>query len=112
MEKMNKNTPKILGLVTLYNPELPDAAYNIMRYLPYLDSLIIWDNSPLEANLKQLVLGMLAEEANKVIWHGDGNNNCQIYPESAFLSQLLGALSFFTEEEYPYASISLALLSS
>lgn len=73
---MNKNTPKVLGLVTLYNPEFPDATYNIMRYLPYLDSLIIWDNSPLEANLKQLVLGTLAEEANKIIWHGDGNNYC------------------------------------
>ena len=73
---MNKNTPKVLGLVTLYNPEIPDAAYNIMRYLPYLDLLIIWDNSPLEANLKQLVLDTLADEANKVIWHGDGNNYC------------------------------------
>ena len=73
---MNKNAPKVLGLVTLYNPEYPDATDNIMRYLPYLDLLIVWDNSPLEANLKQLVVGTLAEEADKVVWHGDGYNYC------------------------------------
>lgn len=73
---MNKNTPKILGLVTLYNPEFPDAVDNIMRYLPNLDLLVIWDNSPLEANLKEKILESIAEEADKIIWHGDGNNYC------------------------------------
>ena len=73
---MNKNTPKILGLVTLYNPEFPNAVDNIMRYLPNLDLLVIWDNSPLEANLKEKILESIAEEADKIIWHGDGNNYC------------------------------------
>jgi rhamnosyltransferase len=76
MEEMTKNNPKILGLVTLYNPDIPDATNNIMRYLPYLDLLIIWDNSPLEANLKQKVLESLTQEADKIIWHGDGKNYC------------------------------------
>ena len=43
---MNYKT-KMLGLVTLYNPKLPNAVDNIMQYLPHLDLLIIWDNSPL-----------------------------------------------------------------
>ena len=73
---MNKYNPKVLGLVTLYNPEYPDAADNIMRYLPYLDLLIIWDNSPLESNLKQKILASLAQETDNIIWHGDGKNYC------------------------------------
>lgn len=75
MEEMNNNT-KILGLVTLYNPDLPNAVDNIMQYLPHLDFLIIWDNSPLEANLKQNILDFLTKDTDKVIWHGDGKNYC------------------------------------
>jgi rhamnosyltransferase len=75
MEEMNNNI-KMLGLVTLYHPDFPNAVDNIMRYLPYLDSLVIWDNSPLEHNLKQNILALLDTEADKVIWYGDGNNYC------------------------------------
>ena len=75
MEEIIKKT-KILGLVTLYNPEFPDAVDNIMRYLPYLDLLVIWDNSPLEANIKKKILEPLVGETDKIIWHGDGNNYC------------------------------------
>ena len=75
MEEIIKKT-KILGLVTLYNPELPDAVDNIMRYLPYLDLLVIWDNSPLEVNIKKKILEPLVGETDKIIWHGDGNNYC------------------------------------
>ena len=75
MKNISYNT-KILGLVTLYNPNPQEATANIMRYIHDVDALIIWDNSLLEANLKQLVLGTLAKEANKVVWHGDGKNYC------------------------------------
>ena len=72
---MNYKT-KMLGLVTLYNPKLPNAVDNIMQYLPHLDLLIIWDNSPLEANLKQKILEALPEGTDNIMWHGDGNNYC------------------------------------
>lgn len=75
MEEIIKKT-KILGLVTLYNPEFPDAVDNIMRYLLYLDLLVIWDNSPLEANIKKRILESMVGETDKIIWHGDGNNYC------------------------------------
>ena len=75
MEEMNYKT-KMLGLVTLYNPKLPNAVDNIMQYLPHLDLLIIWDNSPLEANLKQKILEALPEGIDNIMWHGDGNNYC------------------------------------
>ena len=38
--------------------------------------LIVWDNSPLENNLKADVLNLLGDEAEKVVWHGDGQNTC------------------------------------
>lgn len=77
MEKIKYTySTKMLGLVTLYNPAPQEAAANILRYIHDVDALIIWDNSPLEARLKEQVLESLAEEAPKVIWHGDGQNRC------------------------------------
>jgi rhamnosyltransferase len=38
---------KILGIVTLYYPP-ENVVANIHSYLPYLDGLIIWDNTPQE----------------------------------------------------------------
>ena len=40
MEKM-----KMLGVVTLFNSEKESALSNIACYAPYLDRLIVWDNS-------------------------------------------------------------------
>lgn len=76
--KENEKTysTKMLGLVTLYNPNPEEAVRNIRRYIYDIETLIIWDNSPLESNLKQKIIGSLAEEADKVIWHGDGENYC------------------------------------
>lgn len=73
---MSKNNPKVLGLVTLYNPEFPNAADNILRYLPHLDLLIIWDNTPLKSNVKQKIREYITDETDRIIWHGDGNNYC------------------------------------
>lgn len=66
----------MLGVVTLYNPEPNETASNIRRYIHDLDALIIWDNSPLEAGIKQQILADLGEDAGKVVWHGDGQNHC------------------------------------
>ena len=66
----------MLGVVTLYNPESNEVVENIKRYLTNLDALIVWDNSPLEKNLKDMILPVLSDEAEKIIWHGDGQNYC------------------------------------
>ena len=67
---------KMLGLVTLYNPDVEVASDNIKRYIHDLDSLIIWDNSPFEANLKQLLQASLESAWKKIIWIGNGENRC------------------------------------
>ncbi len=67
---------KMLGIVTLYNPNVNEAAENIMRYAPWLDMLIIWDNSPLEHGIKQQMLPLLDSIATKILWQGTGENLC------------------------------------
>ncbi len=65
---------KMLGVVTLYNPNVSEAAENIMRYAPWLDTLIVWDNSSLERNTKSQLLPLLSQVSEKIIWHGTGEN--------------------------------------
>lgn len=74
-ESRNTYSTRMLGVVTLYNPKFKDVVDNIKRYLSDLDTLIIWDNSPLEKNLKSIITALLGNEAEKVIWHGDGKNH-------------------------------------
>lgn len=69
------NTHKLLGLVSLYHPDLHEAVGNIMRYLPYLDRLIIWDNSPLECNLQKQMMPTFEKDREKIEWRGDGENH-------------------------------------
>ena len=73
---------KMLGVVTLYNPDPQVAAANILRYLSFLDKLIIWDNSPIKANLKHHIFASLQNASKRDIyverieWRGNGENLC------------------------------------
>ena len=67
---------KLLGLVTLYNPDTRKAIDNIKRYAYELDMLIIWDNSPLEADYRHQILNELSDITDRIIWHGTGENLC------------------------------------
>lgn len=71
-----KHKYKLLGLVTLFNPDAQDAAKNIKRYVYDLDELIIWDNSPLEKDLRSTILNELNDVKDKITWKGDGENRC------------------------------------
>lgn len=66
---------KMLGMVTLYNPSLDEAAANIMRYVNDLDELIVWDNTPLDKNLKADILEALHAVSDRIVWKGDGENH-------------------------------------
>lgn len=73
MEKINYKT-KLLALVTLYHPDLHDAAENILRYIGDVDTLIIWDNSPLKEKVREHLQQVLGTYADKIVWKGDGAN--------------------------------------
>lgn len=71
-----KSPLKMLGVVTLYNPNAEETAANIHSYVGGLDMLIIWDNSPLEKNLKTQFQHLLGNYWEKIIWQGTGENRC------------------------------------
>lgn len=72
----NEHHTKLLGLVTVYCSEPQETAANILRYIQDVDTLIIWDNSPLENKLQEQILARLDTYRTKVIWKGDGKNYC------------------------------------
>lgn len=73
----------VLGIVTLYNPDESRVKENIQSYKPYLDKLIIWDNSP-ESHKAWF------SEDSSVIYHSTGKNVC-IAPAISHASSYLKA---------------------
>jgi GT2 family glycosyltransferase len=67
---------KMLGVVTLYNPNIHEAVANIRRYVATIDCLIIWDNSSLVEDVKHQMHRLLQDVWQKVVWHGTGENMC------------------------------------
>ncbi len=59
---------KMMGLVTLYNTDKQSALHNISLYAPFLDKLIVWDNS-LENHEDWF------RESN-IVYHWTGENTC------------------------------------
>ncbi len=67
---------KMIGVVTLFNPQIEQAAANILLYASALDKLVVWDNSPAESEVKKQLLPLLKCINEKIIWHGTGENLC------------------------------------
>ena len=63
----------MLGVVVVYDPDM-DVIENIKGYAPYIDKLIIWDNSPLELNLHNVIMEQLHSIEDKILWQGTGKN--------------------------------------
>lgn len=63
---------KTLGVVTSYYPDIQELAANIQSYLPYLDQLIIWENTPArDSEIKNIVNYI---DSDKVEIHTTGAN--------------------------------------
>jgi len=68
---------KIIGIVTSYYPNLDELEYNINTYLPYIDHLIVWENTPSnESQIKKL----LVKFNNKIEIRTSGKNEYLAYP--------------------------------
>lgn len=61
---------KTLGIVTLYNPPA-DVAANLLSYVPHLDGLYLWDNTPGGCDTDQLFPSEIKE---KVVMCRRGRN--------------------------------------
>lgn len=62
---------KLLGIVILYHPE-DSYLQNLNSYLPLLDTLIVWDNTPQEA--KKLLNWSIVNSPEKLVMKGRGCN--------------------------------------
>jgi len=59
----------MIGLVTLYNPQVDSTISNILTYLPWLDHLILWDNSPADRHCIRSIAKQLTSYQDKLILH-------------------------------------------
>lgn len=66
---------KMLGVLTLFRPDVQVAADNIRRYAGHLDALVVWDNSPMELKVRDHLMSLIQDIDSKVIWSGDGENH-------------------------------------
>jgi rhamnosyltransferase len=64
----------MLGIVTIYNPDIKQTADNIRLYIDYIDKLIIWNNSTLESDIKNQMMALLASFSDKIHWVETGEN--------------------------------------
>ncbi|MBB3187832.1 glycosyltransferase [Microbacter margulisiae] len=69
---------KIIGIVTAYYPQPDDLETNINSYLPWIDRLIIWDNTPHEQSIITQVVEQL--NSDKVEVRTTGKNEYLAYP--------------------------------
>jgi len=64
---------RLLGLITIYNPDTQAVISNILRFIDGVDQLIVWDNTPSD-QIKQQMMPCLAGWEEKIVWHGTGEN--------------------------------------
>lgn len=67
---------KMLGIVTLYNPDVEILTKNLSMYCTFLDKLIIWDNSALDKCVQERLYECIGDKSQSFIWQGDGTNRC------------------------------------
>ena len=63
---------KIVGVVTLYYPNVAEIVRNIQTYLPQLNKLIIWENTPESGSKIDKIFQLIGSE--KVEIRGTGKN--------------------------------------
>lgn len=61
---------KILAIVVLYNPDIDVVKNNILRYIDYVDELVIWQNTAIDINKFQFS----SEIAKKIVFLGEDVN--------------------------------------
>ena len=103
----------MLGVVTLYNPEIEQVATNINLFLPFIDKLIIWDNSYKDKSVRKRMESLLQNEEEKVLWHVTGEN-LYIAPAIEFLwliSSVKESLKYLLNASRSFLGIAFKILS-
>ena len=71
MMSQNGFGSRYLGIVILYHPDVDQIKINISRYLPYIDKLLLWDNTPNDNGYKDELISI---DEKKIIYKTDGRN--------------------------------------
>ena len=90
---------KIIGIVTSYYPNLDDLEKNIHSYLPWIDQLIIWENTPDEQSVIDQLIDRL--HSDKVEIYSTGKNEYLAFPfnETIRLAQKQGYTHLLTMDQ-------------
>ncbi len=79
---------KLCGVVITYYPMVKEAKENILRYLPFVDHLIIWENTPRE-DAEQFRITLPKESQSKITYLSSGKNEGIAYPLNQAMPHLI-----------------------
>lgn len=87
----------ILGIVSSYYPSIKELESNIMSYLPCIDKLIIWENTP----EKDSQLHLLSIKSDKIEIRTTGKNEYLAYPFNQAIEEAkkMGCTHFITLDQ-------------
>ncbi|MGC9151906.1 MAG: hypothetical protein ACP5F6_09155 [Microbacter sp.] len=91
---------KILGIVSSYYPNIEEFEKNINSYLPWIDHLIIWENTPKEDSQ----LHLLSIKSDKIEIRTTGKNEYLAYPFNQAIEEAkkIGCTHFITLDQDSY----------
>jgi rhamnosyltransferase len=93
---------KIVAIVTSYYPDAKNLEYNIKSYLPWIDRLIIWENTPADKSIIEQLIDRLQND--KVEVRTTGKNEYLAFPfnETIRWAQKQGYTHLLTMDQDSY----------
>jgi rhamnosyltransferase len=85
---------KILAVVIAYYPDVKSLRSNINKFLPHIDKLIIWDNTPILEEKNYQLFDLL--NTDKVIRMGEGCNRGIAFALNKVYDWMLGSVEGYT----------------
>ena len=90
---------KIIGIVTLYYPDIQSVAENILSYLNELDTLILWENTPKAESKIEELLSLLPSDKIELRTTGKNEGLGKPFNESILFAQNASADFLLTMDQ-------------
>lgn len=85
---------KVLGIVIIYYPKIDELIENISKFIGKIDTLIIWQNTPLEEYEKDQIKTIFLD--NEVILIGNGKNKGIAYALNRAFDMMMDSSNNYT----------------
>lgn len=79
---------RLLAIVITYYPDISNCVKNILRYIEYVDKLIIWENTPQKEKSNYKITISCYED--KIVYLGTGKNEGIAYPLNSAIQWAAG----------------------